>query len=77
MLFHSITVLLNYRTKTLYYLSCTHQIGKFISKYEHNKIGFDLSINVLSDDEPIFTCFAEKRNLSPMKKFCTNAINKI
>ena len=36
-----------------------------LTEYEYNIIGSDLSINVLNDHKPFFSCFAEKRNLSP------------
>ena len=47
--------------------TCRALIGfvNSLTEYEHKNIGSDLSINVLNDHEPIFTCFAEKRNLSP------------
>ena len=47
------------------------------TKYEHNKIGSDLSFNVLNDHKPNFSCSAEKGNLSPKNIFCTNAFDQI
>ena len=46
------------------------------TKYEHNKIGSDLSFTVLNDHKPIFSCSAEKGNLPPKNNFCTNAIDQ-
>ena len=37
-----------------------------ITKYEHNFTGFDQFKNVLNDHKPIFYCFTEKRNRSPL-----------
>ena len=48
-----------------------------LTKYEHNIIGSDLSINVFNDHKPILTSCAEKGNLSPKKILCTNAIDQI
>ena len=48
-----------------------------LTKYEHNIISSDLSINVLNDHKPIFSCSADKGNLSPKNKTCTNAIKQI
>ena len=48
-----------------------------LTKYEHNIISSDLSINVLNDHKPIFSCSADKGNLSPEIIFCTNAIKEI
>ena len=48
-----------------------------LTKYEHDEIRSDLSINVLNDHKPIFSCSADKGNLSPKNKNCTNAIKQI
>ena len=40
-----------------------------LTKYEHNIIGSDLSINVSSDHKPISSCPVEKGNLSPKNFF--------
>ena len=49
---------------------------KSLTKYEQNYIGSDLPINVLNDHKPIFSCSAEKGNISPKNRFCTNAIDQ-
>ena len=48
-----------------------------LAKNEHKNISSDFSINVLKDHKPIFSCSADKGNLSPEKIFCTNAIDQI
>ena len=48
-----------------------------LTKYEQNNISSDLSIVVLNDHKPFFSCSADKGNLSPEIFFCTNAIKEI
>ena len=48
-----------------------------LTKYEHNNTGSDLSFNLLNEHKTIFSCSADKGNLSPEKIFCTNAIDQI
>ena len=36
-----------------------------VTKYEHNEFGSDISFNPLNEHKPIFSCSAEKGNLSP------------
>ena len=48
-----------------------------LTKDEQNYIGSDLPINVLNDHKPIFSCSAEKGNLSPKSIFCTKASHQI
>ena len=76
MLFHSIIVLLQLKNENS--TTCRALFVFVISKtkYEQNIIGSDLSINVLMDHKPKFSCCAEKGNLSPKNNFCTNAIDK-
>ena len=77
MLFHSNIVLLQLKIENS---TTCHALLVFVkskTKYEHNIIGSDLSINVLNDHEPNFSCSAEKGNFSPKNNFCTNAIDKI
>ena len=59
--------------------TCRALIGfvNSLTEYEYNVIGSDNSINVFNDHKPFFSCFAEKRNLSPKINFCTNAIIQI
>ena len=58
--------------------TCRALIGFVNSKttYKHNNFGSDLSINVLNDLKPNFSCCAEEGNLSPKISFCTNAIDQ-
>ena len=46
-------------------------------KNDDNNIGCEVTINVWKDHKPIFSCFAEKGNLSPKSDFCTNAIKQV
>ena len=48
-----------------------------LAKNEHNNISSDLSNNVLKDHKRMFSCSADKGNLSPKKSFYTNAIDQI
>ena len=59
--------------------ACRALLGFVISmtKYENNNISSDLSINVLKDHKPIFSCSGDKRNLSPKKKICSNANDQL
>ena len=69
MLFHSLIVPL--QTKNENSTTC-RALLVFVNsktKYEHKSIGSDLSINVLNDRKPNFSCSAEKGNLSPDKIF--------
>ena len=69
MLFLSIIVLLQLKNENS---TTCRAIVVFVSsktKDGHNNIGADLSINVLNDHKPIFSCPVEKGNLSPKKKF--------
>ena len=77
MLFHPIIVLLQLKNENS--ITCRALLVFVNSKtnYGHNKIGSDLSINALNDHKPIFSCSAEKGNLSPKNNFRTNAINQI
>ena len=54
-----------------------HGFVNSFTKYEHNNISFDLSINVLNDHKPIFSCSADKDNISPKNKLCTEANDQI
>ena len=77
MFFHSIIVLLQIGNENS--TTCRALLVFVISKTKngHNNIGSDLSITVLNDHKPIFSCSAEKGNLSPKNNFRTNAINEI
>ena len=59
--------------------TCRALIGFLNSliKYDNNNTGCEVTINVWKDHKPIFSCFAEKRNLSPKIIFCTNAIKQV
>ena len=59
--------------------TCRALIGflNSIIKYDTNIIGCEVYMNVWKDHKPIFSCFAEKGNLSPKSNFCTNAIKQI
>ena len=76
MLFHSIDVLLQLKNENS--TSCLALLVFVKSKTERNtkNNGSDLSINVLNDQKPNFSCSAEKGNLSPKINFCTNAIDQ-
>ena len=67
MLFHSIIVLLQLKNENSTTCRALLVFVKSKTKYQHNKIGSDLSINVLNDHKPNFSCSAEKGNLSPKK----------
>ena len=56
--------------------TCRALIGFLNSliKYDNNNIDCEVTINVCKDHKPIFTCIAEKGNLSPKSNFCANAI---
>ena len=77
MLFHSIIVLLQLKNENSTTCRALLVFVKSETKYGHNIIGSDLSINVLNDHKPIFNCSAEKGNLPPKNSFRTNAINQI
>ena len=77
MLFHSIIVLLQLQNENSTTCRALLVFVNSKTKYEHNKIGSDLSINVLDDHKPNFSCSAEKGNLSPKNNFCTNAFDQI
>ena len=76
MLFHSIDVLLQLKNENS--TTCLALLVFVKSKTERNtkNNGSDLSINVLNDQKPNFSCSAEKGNLSPKINFCTNAIDQ-
>ena len=77
MLFHSLIVPL--QTKNENSTTC-RALLVFVNsktKYEHKSIGSDLSINVLNDRKPNFSCSAEKGTSLPKKYFCTKAIDQI
>ena len=76
MLFHSIIVLLQLKNENSTTCQALLVFVNSETKYEHNIFGSDLSINVLSDQKPNFSCSAEKGNLSPKINFCTNAIDQ-
>ena len=59
--------------------TCRALIGFLNSliKNDTNNFGCEVTINVCKDRKPIFSCFAEKGNLSPKSDFCTNAIKQI
>ena len=76
MLFHSIIVLLQLKNENSTTCRALFVFVKSKRKNEHNIIGSDLSINILNDHEPNFSCSVEKGNLSPKNNFCTNAIDK-
>ena len=77
MLFHSIDVLLQLKNENS--TTCRALLVFVKSKTERNtkNNGSDLSINVLNDQKPNFSCSAEKGNLSPKNIFCTNAFDQI
>ena len=76
MLFHSIIVLLQLKNENSTTCQALLVFVNSETKYEHNIFGSDLSINVLSDQKPNFSCSAEKGHLSPKINFCTNAIDQ-
>ena len=59
--------------------TCRALIGFLNSliKYDNNNFDCEVTINVCKDHKPIFTCIAEKGNLSPKSNFCANAIKQI
>ena len=69
MLFHSIIVLLQLKNEKSTTCRALLVFVNSKTKYEHNNFGSDLSINVLNDLKPNFSCSAEKGNLSPKKSF--------
>ena len=75
MLFHSIIVLLQLKNENS--PTCRALLVFVNSKQKTNttNIGSDLSINVLNDQNPNYSCSAEKGNLSTKNNFCTNAID--
>ena len=77
LLFHSIIVLLQLKNEKTTTCRALLVFVNSKTKYEHNKIGSDLSISVLNDLKPNFSCSAEKGNLSPKNIFCTSAIDQI
>ena len=77
MLIHSIIVFLQLKNEKTTTCRALLVFVKSKTKYEHNKIGSDLSFNVLNDHKPNFSCSAEKGNLSPKNIFCTNAFDQI
>ena len=77
MLFHSNIVILQLKNENSTTCRALLVFVNSKTKCEHNKIGSDLSINVLNDHKPIFSCSAEKGNLSPKNNFCTKAIDQI
>ena len=77
MLFHSNIVLQKLKNENSLTCRALLVFVKSKTKCEHNKLGSDLSINVLNDHKPNFSCSAEKGNLSPEINFCTNAFDQI
>ena len=77
MLFHSNIVLLQLKNEKSTTCHAILVIVNSKTKYEHNKIGFDLSINILNDHKPNFSCSAEKGNLSPKKIFAQMQSTKV
>ena len=77
MLFHSIIVLLQLKNGNSTTCRALLVFVNSKTKYGHNNIGADLSINVLNDHKPNFTCSAEKGNFSPKKNSSTIAIDQI
>ena len=77
MLFHSFIVLLQLKNGNSTTCRALLVFVNSKTKYRHNNIGADLSINVLNDHKPNFSCSAEKGNLPPKNSFRTNAINQI
>ena len=77
MLFHSVIVLLQLKNENSNNCRAILIIVNSKTKNEQKNIGSEFSINVLNDHRPNFSCFAEKGNLSPKNKFCTNAIDQI
>ena len=77
MLFRSIIVPLQLKNENS--TTCRALLVFVISKTKngHNKFGSDLSINILKDPKPNFSCSAEKGNLSPKNNFCPNTIDKV
>ena len=69
MLFHSNIVLVQLKNENSTTCRALLVFVNSKTKYEHNKIGSDLSINVLNDHKPKFSCSAEKGNLSPKNIF--------
>ena len=76
MLFHLIILLLQLKSENSTTCRALLVFVKSKTKYEQNKIGSDLCINVLNDQKPNFSCSGEKSNLSPKYNFCTNAIDQ-
>ena len=58
--------------------TCRELIGFLNSliKYDNDIIGCEVTINVWKDYKPIFSCFAEKGNLSPKIIFAQMQSNK-
>ena len=77
MLFHLIILLPQLKNENSTTCRALLVFVKSKTKNEQNKIGSDLSINALNDHKPIFSCSAEKGNLSPKNNFRTNANNQI
>ena len=75
MLFHSIIVLLQLKNENS--PTCRALLVFVNSKQKTNttNIGSDLSINVLKNQNPNYSCSAEKGNLPTKNNFCTNAID--
>ena len=74
MLFHSIIVLLQLKNEKSTTCRALLVFVNSKTKYEHNNFGSDLSINVLNDLKPNFSCSAEKGTLSPKKKILHKCI---